>query len=266
MKKYINFNYKIDSSYLERAKMIKTIGFDGVFIYSQYNPRNYIEYILSSGLEIETLHLPYKRVFNGKTIDSRYVNILWEAPELSLNYKEELLAQVQFAKEYNIKTLVMHITGGDMPPAYGKDGLNFIRSILSACEDSGITLCLENLRRLDYLEYVFSNIESNFLKFCFDTGHANVMTHNVDTFNWDTFGDKLYCLHLNDNCGERDQHLIPLSGNIKWVQLMKKIKELNPNINYTLEVRATEEQKNLLTEKAFLEQCFRSLIELEQQR
>ena len=46
MKKIIGFNYKYKSQEKERSELIKEIGFDGVFIYSQYNPQNYIEDIL----------------------------------------------------------------------------------------------------------------------------------------------------------------------------------------------------------------------------
>ena len=44
MKKYINFNYgyKENKDYKTRAELIKKLGFDGVFLYSQYNPEDYI--------------------------------------------------------------------------------------------------------------------------------------------------------------------------------------------------------------------------------
>lgn len=65
MKKIIGFNYKYNSQEKEKSELIKETGFDGVFIYSQYNPQNYIEDILGSRLEIETLHLSY---YNGIVI------------------------------------------------------------------------------------------------------------------------------------------------------------------------------------------------------
>ncbi|MDE5562788.1 MAG: sugar phosphate isomerase/epimerase [Clostridiales bacterium] len=263
MKKYINFNYKIDSPYQQRAANIKAAGFDGVFIYSQYQPREYVKIIQDTGLKIETLHLPYKKFENGTLVDSRHVNVLWQNNIIGDQYVEDLINEIDFAYQNKIDTLIMHITGGDTPPPISGIGLQRIAKIVKYCESLNLTLCLENLRRLEYLTYIFSQIESENLKFCFDSGHANVMTHNVDTFPWDVFGNRLHCLHLNDNLGDHDKHLIPFNGNIDWSKVMEIIYSYNPNINLTLEVRATQEQRCISNETLYLENCYKSLCVLE---
>lgn len=263
MNKSIDFSYKYNSEYEDRINLIKESGFDSVFLYSQYKPKEYIDLIARSTLKIESLHLPYKKIIEGKSVNSRYVNILWEeVPEAQI-YVKELIEEVEFAHNYDINIVVMHITGGDNPPQMKESGVMNIEKVLNTCEKYNIILCLENLRRLDYLEYVFSSLHSDKLKFCFDSGHANCMTKNIKNFPWDKFGDKLYYLHLNDNNGVKDQHLIPFKGNIDWDELMKIIYKYGNNIGLTLEVRSTEEIRNQYSESEYLKLCFDSLARLQ---
>jgi sugar phosphate isomerase/epimerase len=263
MNKSICFNYKYDSAYSERIQLIQECGFDGVFLYSQYNPVDYIDLIQNSTLMIESLHLPYKKIEHGKCVDSRYVNIIWNKGLAADEYVSDLIKEVRFASEYGIKTVVMHVTGGDDPPKINKNGLKNIERVLFECTKNNITLCLENLRRIDCLQYIFDNLKSDKLKFCFDSGHANYMTKNIDSFPWEYFGGYLYHLHLNDNDGENDQHLIPFEGNIKWKELMRKIKTYNQSIGLTLEVRGSKDMISTLSERDYLIRCYTSLIRLE---
>jgi sugar phosphate isomerase/epimerase len=73
------------------------------------------------------------------------------------------------------------------------------------------------------LEYVYANVKSDRLKFCFDSGHQNCHLHSKDLDLLSMYGDKLISLHLHDNDGTQDQHMLPFEGNIKWETTMKKI-------------------------------------------
>ena len=263
MKKYINFNYKYNSSVVERIGLIKDAGFDGVFVYSQYNPEEYIPAILDSGLEIETLHLPYKLMKDGVCLDSKYVNVIWTSKSEAESYVTELMGQIDLAATYKIPTVVMHVTGGSTPPPICQLGIDRIKKILEYCEDRNINLCLENLRCLEYIQTLFENVKSSYLGFCFDTGHANYMTKNVTDFPWQYFGSRLFCLHLNDNTSIHDSHAIPLSGNIDWAPLMNTIFSFRNSINLTLEVRANEQELSTISEYEFLKRGFDSLVVLE---
>jgi sugar phosphate isomerase/epimerase len=263
MKKSINFDYKYDSTPRERLRLIEDVGFNGIYLHSQYNPSDYIDLVDQSSLEIESLHLPYKKLVHGKTVDSRYVNVLWEDDDKSHSYVDELIREINFAHEYGINIVVMHVTGGNAPPPMSEYGIKNIGKVLNLCEKYNITLCLENLRRLDYLDFAFERLPSDNLKFCFDSGHANCMTSNVDSFPWGKYKDKLCYLHLNDNHGMADQHMVPFGGSINWLNLIKEIYVLNPKLSLQLEVRSTSEIRERLSEREYLELCFDSTIRLQ---
>jgi sugar phosphate isomerase/epimerase len=263
MFKSICFDYKYDSSPAERLRLIKEAGFDGVYVHSQYNPVEYIDLICRSTLKIESLHLPYKKLIQGHTVDSRYVNVLWESDDRAAPYVDELIHEILFAHEYGIEMVVMHVTSGDTPPPMHENGIRNIAAILDVCEKYNIILCLENLRRLDYLDYAFDSLRSDKLMFCFDSGHANCMTHNLDSFPWSRYVDKLCYLHLNDNNGVADQHLIPFTGNINWEKLAQVIHSFKRHLSLTLEVRSSAETRRQNSEREYLKRCFDSAVRLQ---
>lgn len=199
----------------------------------------------------------------GKTVDPSLVNVLWGDSAGSEGYKKLIHNYIKFARENRIGALVMQITSGDNPPAFSENGIRFITDIVRECEKNDIVLCLENLRRLDYIEDALEIINSKFLKFCFDVGHANCMTKNISSFPWESLGKYLYCLHISDNVGMSDTHLIPFLGNIDWRRTITTIFKNAPNINLTLEVHATEKQRCVLTEQQYLAECYRALCTLE---
>ena len=110
--------------------------------------------------------------------------------------------------------------------------------ISDKCNKLSIVLALENVNPLpdgsDHLllgdnindfEFIFSNIDSPYIKFCLDTGHAN-LAEGVEKY-LDNFSEKLHAVHYHDNLGNDDSHLIINSGNIDWELFAKKIKKAN---------------------------------------
>ena len=110
--------------------------------------------------------------------------------------------------------------------------------ILELCSQKNIILALENVTPLphgsDHLllgdsisdfKFVFSEIDSPYVKFCLDTGHAN-LGEGIDRYI-DSFNDKLCAIHFHDNLGKDDSHFIVGQGNIDWSQFGKRINDIN---------------------------------------
>ena len=77
-------------------------------------------------------------------------------------------------------------------------------------------------------------IDNPLLKVCLDTGHANVF-HDDLAADVRLLGNDLATLHVHDNKGNWDQHLIPYMGNIKWDEFLSALKEIGYNGCFTLE-------------------------------
>ena len=72
------------------------------------------------------------------------------------------------------------------------------------------------------------------MKACLDTGHANVF-HDDIAQDVRLLGEDLATLHVHDNKGNWDQHLIPYLGNIQWEAFLSALKEIGYNGSFTLE-------------------------------
>lgn len=100
-----------------------------------------------------------------------------------------------------------------------------IDSIAPLAKEMGITICIENLyggvgghivegpccnakKAVQRMEAFNEKYGAEVLGFCFDTGHANLIGLDFESFIM-TLGDHLKVLHIHDNDGEQDLHQIP---------------------------------------------------------
>jgi sugar phosphate isomerase/epimerase len=76
--------------------------------------------------------------------------------------------------------------------------------------------------------------------FCFDTGHANLTGYaGLDS---EEFLNRLFTIHLSDNFGKRDDHLIPGEAKVDWTQVMDIIKRSSYKGPLTLEISHPKSQ------------------------
>lgn len=105
----------------------------------------------------------------------------------------------------------------------------------------GVCVCVENLpfpevaiSRTEEVKKLVQKINDPHCKVCFDTGHANVF-HNDIASDISLLGEDLACLHVHDNKGNWDQHLIPYQGNIKWSECFTALKGVGFNGCFSIE-------------------------------
>jgi len=116
--------------------------------------------------------------------------------------------------------------------------VNSIKKILPICETKGLIIALENVvpipsgtefyllgDSIEDFKFIFSEINSNYLKFCLDTGHANMAEGVLDYLN--QLDNKLCCIHYHDNNGLNDEHQSVGKGNISWNHFAKELESRN---------------------------------------
>jgi len=60
--------------------------------------------------------------------------------------------------------------------------------------------------------------------FCWDTGHANLITGLDQAKNIMMMGEHLKCTHIQDNRGEHDDHFMPFMGITNWPPIVHALK------------------------------------------
>lgn len=176
-----------------------------------------------------SFHIPY------------YINISEILVPLRRSNISYLLKCIQIAGELNATHVTLHVGSFYWFPVEQwerKKALKrFIKSlakILKVCEDKNVIIALENLtpipRGSEYyllgdnvedFKFIFSSIDSNCIKFCLDTGHANMGEGVLEYTN--NFHNKLSCIHYHDNNGLNDEHLPVGKGKVPWGNLATEL-------------------------------------------
>src|SRR5690554_1043601 len=222
------FGYPIAGE--ERLRLIKETGFDSVFLWwgdetsgSEGDKHKLPAMARAAGLEVETVHAPFERT-----------NLIWtdsvDAESIVQRYTQCILDCAQ----HEIPTVVIHLTNGHTPPPPTQLGIDRIKYLVELAEQKQVNIALENLKVPEYLDFVFSNLDSNRLGFCYDSGHETCYSRGADLLT--KYGSKLMALHLHDNDGVKDQHQIPGEGTINWESVAQKIKSAGYPGPITLEL------------------------------
>jgi sugar phosphate isomerase/epimerase len=211
-------------------QLIKNAGYNYVmtwwgdeFIDTQGPKEKKPDIIRENGLKLENVHFPFAGI-----------NSIWENSLEGHELFQKFISYIDDCNTYEIPTAIMHVTSGNNPPPFNQLGLDRFKRIIEQAENKGVFIALENLRKPEYLEFIFNNIDSNNLKFCYDSGHQNCFTPDIDYLA--KYGDKLIALHLHDNDGSSDQHLLPFNGSINWKNIMEKLRKINYKGSLALEV------------------------------
>ncbi len=205
---------------------------------------------LSESHQIQlSLHIPYFINISEILIHLRKSNI---------NYFRRT---IRCAYELNATHITMHMGSFFWFPVEQwerKKALNrfikYLECVLKSSNDHMVNIALENVVPLptgsdyyllgdnvDDFNYIFNNVESNYIKFCLDTGHAN-MAEGVLEYT-KNFSDRLICIHYHDNNGTNDEHLAVGKGNVPWHDFASELKNIgyqNPMISECRNIKAHE--------------------------
>lgn len=123
-----------------------------------------------------------------------------------------------------------------------------LRLLAEYVKDKDITICLENLRphspeeqelvdrSVDDLLYIIDRIGSDRFGICLDTGHLHLTDKNQREFILKA-GSKLKALHIANNEGVTDQHMMPFSrGTVDFIEVVKTLREINYKGLFNLEI------------------------------
>ena len=126
-----------------------------------------------------------------------------------------------------------------MPLGFDADGEEIYRSnletakaLLPYAKKHNVTVCIENMpftaaqfsRACRMIELV-EEIDHPLFKMCLDTGHVAVFGDDCGEAV-KRIGKHLAALHVHDNNGTADQHILPYLGVINWEGFVKALGEI----------------------------------------
>lgn len=139
-----------------------------------------------------------------------------------------LLNRIQMTQALGGRAITLHTNIAPLTKETGKrteQGLKTLDSLEPVCRRLGIRIGLENLNEnsgetsLYELNRYISVFPPDYIGFCWDTGHSNLIEHGIERIR--PFIERLLILHLNGNNGEKDDHLPIGEGTVDWDHVME---------------------------------------------
>ena len=128
--------------------------------------------------------------------------------------------------------------------------VKFYKSLISYCKQFGIKVAVENMwqtnksnrsiidstcsRAWEFCKYLDA-IDSEWIVGCLDIGHVSLMGADIPAFIRQMGNRRLQCLHVHDTDFVHDLHTIPFVASIDYVSVMKALRDINYQGDFTFE-------------------------------
>lgn len=222
------------SSYLREGLLFhKEMGFDAADVGMRFFAietdewRPSVEKALADseeiGLSIEVCHLPF---MNGGGPKSE---------EFMEDFSKRMHRAIDAAKLLGVKHAVLHPNGASTPlVSYDRNAqydaiLAHLAPFAEHAARVGLSIVVENMRVIPGLRtsHRFAQTPDELcdladalgIGVCWDFGHANISgVKQSEALAY--IGRRLKVIHVNDNAGIDDEHILPFEGNVNWRDAM----------------------------------------------
>jgi len=236
--------YKLDEKILE---FIKNNGFDNIEIWGMrphfdYYDEAYLKrirkIITRLELNVTSFHAPMYR-FVGDAAKGLWLMLSDRDEEKRKAAVEETVHLLNKAELFQPMNLVIH---PDLSTDDFESTLTNLKRSLDElrihCDKLKIKLAIETGIKQSNISSkvleVVKNLDSNLFGICVDVGHANVGEEPVKAL--DVCMNHLLEVHVSDNNGDGDSHLVPGEGTMDWVGIINKLQEKNFSGNFVFEI------------------------------
>ena len=124
----------------------------------------------------------------------------------------------------------------------------FFRKLIPAMERNNVNVLCENSTQKNMGDMYFTNSGKDMKEFveyfnhplfhaCWDTGHGNCEGNQYDDIM--AIGSDLYALHINDNSGRGDEHILPFIGTVNMDEIMHALIDVGYKGIFTFEAGST---------------------------
>jgi sugar phosphate isomerase/epimerase len=165
-------------------------------------------------------------------------NDVWSGSEMMRDeWKRTYHQYIELCKRHSIPLLVIHVSQskGEQPGNPTREGLIALMDLIKFAEDSDVKVVIENTMQAALIDFIFSQIQSGYLGFCYDTSHDFLYSTKPGALlkRW---GHRLLVTHLGDNDGVNDCHWLPGLGILNWEEIMRWFPTKTYQGSLTLEV------------------------------
>ena len=181
--------------------------------------------ISSHGMTVSQAHAPWR---TPKDNDPKE-RIRWLAAMKKAIYGTSVLG----AHRFIVHPLMPYFDTAEGAEEVWQMNEAFIAELADYAKSYGVNVCVENLpfpvyplASVEAVCELVDKLDRDNLKVCLDTGHASIFFGSDIAPAVRYIGKRLEAVHIHDNMGKEDEHLIPGDGIIDWDSFAAALKEI----------------------------------------
>jgi sugar phosphate isomerase/epimerase len=257
---HFTVNHRLTTAWLSRAERAGISAVEIFCAIQHFDYRNKSQvaelghWFRDSELKLHSVHAPmYTDEIWGRSGPHSHLNITERVKSDRIRCVDEIKRALEVAEVIPFTYLIQHLGVSHQP--YSEHAVEAAFSSLDElnmfARQRGVQILLENtpneLATAERLQ-LFNEVTHMNLSYVFDTGHAHIGAGVPHEFN--IMKDRIRSLHVHDNNGTEDQHLIPGAdgGTIDWTETMKLLRSKPGQYPLLLELREVPDLQHPLDE------------------
>src|SRR5437879_7774361 len=184
-------------------------------------------------LRLVSLHGPTSRDLSAMRESGTPLSICEVERVRRIEAMDELKRVIDVADDLPYARLILHMGGSreTADPRKRDAAFSTLEHLVLHAHHAGVTICVENttseMGDPAYLRAFVDETRLTGLRFNFDIGHAHLADGPEGERIEKSFAplrELVSSVHLHDNHGEKDEHLLPYDGSIEWPAAIKLLK------------------------------------------
>lgn len=198
--------------------------------------------IEAGGIKVDTVHGPWRYPCDATDSD--------RAERFEKMTKAMVIARYLGAKYMVVHPLMPYgVNSPEAPDEVYAINRQYFAALANVGKNLGITVCLENMPFTDFplstperIAELVRDINSPYLKICFDTGHANMFGTPIGE-SVRELGELIAVVHAHDNFADDDTHNVPYNGTVDWMNFAEALFDIGFDGVISLECKPETEDE-----------------------
>jgi sugar phosphate isomerase/epimerase len=214
-----------------------------------YQVRDVAQWFSDHGVALHSLHAPlFTDKYSGGS-GGLQISVAYRERPLRIASMDEIKRAIEVAECLPFRYLILHLglPHDEYDLARFDAAFTSIEHLSIFAKERGAQILLENIpsdlsapeHMLSFLDYTRLD-----LKVCFDTGHAHLGEGVQPTFR--ALEERIALVHVHDNHGEKDEHLLPFEGEIDWPETLCAFRSAGGQFPIFFELNGEQKEANVL--------------------
>ena len=200
-------------------------------------------------IRLDSLHAPTSKDSSSTRESGQPLSICEVEKVRRIEAMDEFKRAIDVSEDLPFSRMVLHMGGSreTADPRKRDAAFSTLEHLVLHAHHAGVTLAVENttseMGDPAYLRAFVDETRLTGLRFNFDVGHANLSDGPAEERIAKSFAplkELVVSLHLHDNHGDKDEHLLPYEGSIDWgaaVPLLKSARSGGGALPVVLELK-----------------------------